>query len=70
MTAASAEPTSARRGPPSIDDPVDWGKYRGQATYRELAQRQPHYAAWAARKIGGLKGQLCAEALAAHLGVL
>lgn len=52
----------------TIDDPVGFGKHRG-LTYRQLAQQHPHYAAWAARKIGGLNGQLCAEALAAHLGV-
>lgn len=60
-----AEP---RRGPPSVDDAVTWGKYKGH-TYRELAQRDPGYARWAAMTIGGLKGQLCAEALALHLGV-
>jgi hypothetical protein len=60
-----AEP---RQGAPSIDDTVTWGKYRG-ATYRELAQRDRGYARWAATTIGGLKGQLCAEALAVLLGV-
>ena len=60
-----AEP---RRGAPSIDDPVGWGKYKG-ITYRELAARDRGYARWAAMTIGGLKGQLCAEALAAVLGV-
>lgn len=52
----------------SIDDPVDWGKYRG-ISYRELAQRDRGYARWAATTIGGVKGQLCAEALALALGV-
>lgn len=52
----------------SIDDAVDWGKYKG-VTYRELAVRDRGYARWAATTIGGLKGQLCAEALALLLGV-
>lgn len=54
--------------PPSIDDVANWGKHKG-STYRELARRDPGYARWAASTIPGLKGQLCAEALAAHLGV-
>lgn len=61
----TAEP---RRGAPSIDDTVMWGKHKG-ITYRELIQRDRGYARWAAMTIGGLKGQLCAEALAASLGV-
>ncbi len=65
MTALTAEP---RRGPPSIDDPVSWGKHRG-LTYRELAARDRGYARWAAMTIGGLKGQLCAEALAVLMEV-
>jgi hypothetical protein len=65
VTALTAEP---RRGPPSIDDPVSWGKHRG-ITYRELAIRDKGYARWAAMTIGGLKGQLCAEALAVLMGV-
>ena len=52
----------------SVDDEVDWGKYKG-LTYRALAARDPGYARWAATSIGGTKGQLCAEALALHLGV-
>lgn len=52
----------------SVNDPVDWGKHRG-ISYRELAARDPGYARWAATTIGGVKGQLCAEALAIHLGV-
>lgn len=52
----------------SIDDTVDWGKYKG-LTYRELAARDHGYARWAATTIGGHKGQLCAEALAVALGV-
>lgn len=52
----------------TVDDPVDWGKYRG-ISYRELAERDRGYARWAAMTIGGLKGQLCAEALALALGV-
>jgi hypothetical protein len=65
MTALLAEP---RRGPPSVDDLVSWGKYRG-VTYRELAIKDRGYARWAAMTIGGLKGQLCAEALALTMGV-
>lgn len=65
MTALTALP---RRGPPSIDDTVAWGKHKG-ITYRELAARDRGYARWAAMTIGGLKGQLCAEALALILGV-
>lgn len=57
-----------RTGAPSVDDIVNWGKHRG-ITYRELVQRDRGYARWAATTIGGLKGQLCAEALALHLGV-
>jgi hypothetical protein len=60
-----AEPS---RGAPSVDDVVAWGKHKG-ITYRELAVRDPGYARWAAMTIGGLKGQLCAEALAFVLGV-
>ena len=52
----------------SIDDPVGWGKHKG-ITYRELAARDAGYARWAAMTIGGLKGQLCAEALALARGV-
>lgn len=53
-----------------IDDPVDWGKYKASGvTYRQLAQSHTRYCAWAARNIGGLKGQLCAEALASYLGI-
>lgn len=54
--------------PPSVDDLITWGKHKG-ITYRELAVRDPGYARWAATTIPGLKGQLCAEALALHLGV-
>lgn len=54
--------------PPSIDDEVTWGKYKG-LTYRELAARDPAYAAWAAKHIQAVRGQLCAEALADRLGV-
>lgn len=54
--------------PPSIDDQVTWGKYKNM-TYRELANRDAGYARWAASTIPGLKGQLCAEALAEKLGV-
>jgi hypothetical protein len=60
-----AEP---RRGKPSIDDVVTWGKYKG-LTYREMAARDRGYSRWAATAIGGLKGQLCAEALAVLMGV-
>lgn len=57
-----------RWSPPSVDDPVTWGKHKG-ITYRELAARDAGYARWAASTIPGVKGQLCAEALALHLGV-
>lgn len=63
--ALTAEP---RRGPPSVDEPVSWGKHKG-LTYRELAAKDPGYVRWAAMTIGGLKGQLCAEALALAYGV-
>lgn len=66
MTSLAAEP---RRGPPSIDDTVSWGKHRG-LTYRELAVKDRGYARWAAMTIGGLKGQLCAEALAVLMEVV
>lgn len=62
------KPERTRWLPPSIDDDVDWGKHKGM-TYRQLAARHPGYARWAASTIPGLKGQLCAEALAVHLGV-
>lgn len=64
MTALADRPWKER----SIDDTVEWGKYRG-ITYRELATRDQGYARWAATTIGGHKGQLCAEALAIALGV-
>jgi hypothetical protein len=53
----------------SIDDVMGWGKYKS-LTYRAMARRDAGYARWAATTIGGLKGQLCAEALAVFLGVL
>lgn len=59
---------ASKWSPPSIDDLVQWGKYKG-ISYRELAQRDRGYTRWAAMTIGGLKGQLCAEALAEALGV-
>lgn len=59
---------NATWSPPSIDDVMTWGKHKG-LTYRAAAARDPSYARWAASTIPGLKGQLCAEALAAHLGV-
>lgn len=58
----------SRPGPPSIDDLVTWGKHKG-ITYRELVRRDRGYARWAAMTIGGLKGQLCAEALAAAMEI-
>lgn len=62
-------PALPRRGrAPSVDDLVQWGKHKG-ITYRDLARRDRAYARWAAMTIGGLKGQLCAEALAIVLGV-
>lgn len=58
----------SKRGAPSVNDVVTWGKYKG-STYLDLARRDRGYAQWAATTIGGLKGQLCAEALAVLLGV-
>jgi hypothetical protein len=56
--------------PPTTEDIVMWGKYRAhKLTYRQLAARDAGYCKWAATQIGGLKGQLCALALALHLGV-
>lgn len=57
-----------RLGPPTVDDVMGWGKYPG-GTYREAARRDPGYMQWAGRKLGGSRGDLCAEALALHLGV-
>ena len=54
--------------PPSIDDPCPFGKHKG-LSYRAMAARDPGYARWVASTIPGIKGQLAAEALAAHLGV-
>jgi hypothetical protein len=54
--------------PPSIDDEITFGKHLG-ISYRVAAQRDPSYLAWAAKNIGGVRGQLCAEALALHLGI-
>lgn len=63
-----AEAESKPWSPPSIDEEMLWGKHKG-LTYRAMARRDPGYARWAASTIAGLKGQLCAEALAVHLGV-
>ncbi len=54
--------------PPSIDDAMPFGKHKG-LTYRAAAVRDPSYMRWAASTIHALRGQLCAEALAIHLGV-
>ena len=54
--------------PPSIDDAMPFGKHKG-ISYRAVAERDAGYLKWAARTIPGIKGQLCAEALAIHLGV-
>jgi hypothetical protein len=54
--------------PPSIDDTCPFGKHKGR-TYRDMARIDPGYAKWVATTIPGIKGQLCAEALAVHLGV-
>ncbi len=62
------EPPARKWRAPSVDDIVQWGKYKG-LTYRELARKDSGYARWSAMTIGGLKGQLCAEALALVLGV-
>ncbi len=62
--------TERRWRPPSTDDLVHFGKYKDRGlSYRDLAAKDPSYCKWAASKIGGLKGQLCAEALAERLGV-
>ena len=61
--------SSLRYGEPSIEDLVTWGKHKG-LTYRELVERDRGYARWAAMTIGGIKGQLCAEALALLLEVI
>lgn len=53
---------------PTIDDPMGWGKHKDK-TYREAAAVDPGFCQWAAKTIPGLKGQLCAEALAIALGV-
>jgi hypothetical protein len=56
--------------PPSLDDLVTFGKYKDRVwTFRDLARRDASYTKWAAINIGGVKGQLCAEALAELLGV-
>lgn len=52
----------------SIDSPMEWGKHK-QLSYRQAAQQHPGYMKWAATKVGGTRGQLCAEALAIYLGV-
>ena len=52
---------------PSIDDEITWGKHKG-LTYRAAALMQPSWCKWAACNIEGLRGQLCAEALAVALG--
>jgi hypothetical protein len=54
--------------PPSIDERMGWGKHK-DISYREAAAKDPGYLQWAAKKIEGVKGQLCAEALAVMLGV-
>lgn len=54
--------------PISIDSPMQWGKHK-DLSYRKAAELHPGYVKWAATKIGGTRGQLCAEALALYLGV-
>ncbi len=54
--------------PPSIDEPMGWGKHKDR-TYRDVAHTDPGFCQWAAKTIAGVKGQLCAEALALALGV-
>lgn len=62
----SAAPRQWR--PPSTDDLVTFGKYKDRVwTYVDLAERDPGYCKWAACNIGGVKGQLCAQALADRL---
>lgn len=53
---------------PSIDEKMGWGKHKDR-TYREAATIDPGFCQWAAKTIHGVKGQLCAEALALALGV-
>jgi hypothetical protein len=54
--------------PPSIDEPMGWGKH-STLTYRAAAAKDPGFLQWAAKTIAGVKGQLAAEALAVSLGV-
>ena len=54
--------------PPSIDELMGWGKHKDR-TYRDVAATDPGFCQWAAKTIAGVKGQLCAEALALALGV-
>lgn len=57
-----------RRLPPTLDDVMGWGKHAA-LTYRAAARLFPGYIQWAAQTVGGLRGQLCAEALALFLEV-
>lgn len=65
---ADALLTEAERLAPSVDFLMGWGKYK-TLTYRQAAHRDPGFMRWAASKIAGMRGQLCAEALAIYLGV-
>jgi hypothetical protein len=64
----SESPADRPWTPPSIDEPMGWGKHKHR-TYRECADVDPGFCQWAAKSIPGVKGQLCAEALALALGV-
>jgi hypothetical protein len=48
---------------------VDWGKHKG-LTYDELASKNRWYCLWAAKNISGMRGALCAEALAKKMGII
>ena len=52
----------------SVDTEINWGKCRG-LTYRVAATHNPSWCKWVATTIPGVRGQLCAEALAIALGV-
>lgn len=65
---ADPDDTFDRRLPATVDDVMGWGKHR-TLTYAEAARQDPGFVKWAAQKIGGARGRLCAEALALQMGV-
>lgn len=69
LLAAVPESKDKPWSPPSIDERMGWGKHK-DLSYRDAAGKDPGYLQWAAKKIEGVKGQLCAEALAVMLGVV